>query len=102
MNDKIISIMEYYYGSLSSVRTLDGFCLLENSRNFRTTVDSGFLERIRLNPSYDEEYGWVSVKLSEEELEYFEKSNLTELIKEYVSEFGCELVNLDLFRRFYI
>lgn len=65
-------------------------------------MDSGFLERIRLNPSYDEEYGWISVKLSEDELELFEEDNLVKLIKEYFSEFGCELVHLDLFRKFYL
>ena len=102
MNDKIVNIMEYYYGSISSVRKLDGVCLLENNRNFITVVDSDFLDKIRLNPSYDDEYNWISVKLSKDELELFEECELVKLILDYFSKFNCEFVHLDLFRKFYL
>ena len=92
--------MEYYYGSISSVKEFDDFYLLENNQNFKTSISYEFLDKIKSNKTYDEEYGWISVKLGKKESESLEKSYLANLIQDYFNRYDCEFVHIDLFRKF--
>lgn len=92
--------MEYFYGSISAERKLDEIYLLERNKNFKTRILYDFLNDLKTNPSYDEEYDWISVKISKKELNSLKESNLTILIEEYFNKYNCELFHLDLFRKF--